>query len=44
VIGFSPQALEAAVAQGDVLVLVETHVSTGLAHSGGEVIVEFTRA
>lgn len=29
---------------GDVLVLVETHASTGTAHSGGEVVVEFTRA
>ena len=32
------------VAQGDVLALVETHASTGTAHSGGEIEVEFTRA
>lgn len=32
------------VAQGDVLVLAETHASTGTAHSGGEVEIEFTRA
>jgi hypothetical protein len=33
-----------AVAEGDVLAVVETHASTGTAHSGGEVIIEFTRS
>lgn len=33
-----------AVAQGDVLSVVETHASTGTAHSGGEILIEFTRA
>lgn len=32
------------VEDGDVLVLAETHASTGTAHSGGEVSVTFTRA
>lgn len=33
-----------AVAEGDVLAVVETHASTGTAHSGGEVIIEFSRS
>ena len=33
-----------AVAQGDVLLVNEVHGGTGLAHSGGRVIVEFTRS
>lgn len=31
------------VAEGDILALVETHASTGTAHSGGQVVVEITR-
>lgn len=33
-----------AVAEGDILAVVETHASTGTAHSGGEVIVTFSRS
>ena len=36
-------ASDASVAQGDVLAVVETHASTGTAHSGGQVVVEITR-
>lgn len=32
------------VAAGDVLAVVETHASAGLAHEGGRCIVEFTRS
>jgi hypothetical protein len=32
------------VAEGDILALVETHASTGTAHSGGQVVVEITRS
>jgi hypothetical protein len=32
------------VAAGDILALVETHASTGTAHSGGEVLITFQRA
>lgn len=32
------------VAEGDVLALVETHASTGTAHSGGQVVVEIARS
>jgi hypothetical protein len=31
------------VAEGDILAVVETHASTGTAHSGGEVIIEISR-
>jgi len=32
------------VAAGDILAVVETHASTGTAHSGGEVLITFSRA
>lgn len=31
------------VEEGDILALVETHASTGTAHSGGQVIIEISR-
>ncbi len=31
------------VAEGDILAVVETHASTGTAHSGGSVVVEISR-
>jgi len=31
------------VAEGDILAVVETHASTGTAHSGGEISIEIAR-